>query len=168
MLKCDTSKLALKVWPLNKGNLEGFDVCLNDRFVRSAMAEEANVETEVVLFKDLDRKEKEIVLYLPCHQEVLIRAVGADEDTKFAVPEHNFALPLPLLFYGSSVCEGNGALKPGMTYPAKLCRDLDLDFVNLGFGEQDELSKDGVHPTDYGYSIIAGKLLPITRKALGL
>ena len=38
----------------------------------------------------------------------------------------------------------------------------------LGFGEHDGLSKDGVHPTDYGYSIIAGKLLPTTRKALGL
>jgi hypothetical protein len=276
LLKCDTSKLALKVWPLNKGSLKGFDVYVNGSFVRSAVAEEPKVEAEVVLFKDLDRKEKEIVIYLPYHQEVLVRAVGVDKDTKFSNPTHKFAKPLPMVFYGSSVCQGNGALKPGMIYPAKLCRDLNLDFVNLGFGgagkaevnvvdlvnsipacgyvfdlgksygmqdataykrmlqtvrkshpnvpifcltpitssrevhsteysdrsqhtrrvmrdaaneliqsgekdvyliegadllgfgEHDGLSKDGVHPTDYGYSIIAGKLLPITKKALGL
>lgn len=276
LLKCDTSKLALKVWPLNKGSLKGFDVYVNGSYLRSAVAEEPKVEAEVVLFKDLDRKEKEIVIHLPYHQEVLIRAVGVDEDTKFSNPTHKFAKPLPMVFYGSSVCQGNGALKPGMIYPAKLCRDLNLDFINLGFGgagkaevnvvdlvnsipacgyvfdlgksygmqdataflrmlqtvrklhpnvplfcltpitssrevhseayssrsqhdrqvmrdaanefiksgekdvyliegtdllgfgEHDGLSKDGVHPTDYGYSIIAGKLLPITRKALGL
>jgi hypothetical protein len=276
LLKCDTSKLGLKVWPSNKGSLKGFDVYVNGSYLRSAVAEEPKVETEVVLFKDLDRKEKEIVIYLPYHQEVLIRAIGVDENTKFSNPTHKFAKPLPMVFYGSSVCQGNGALKPGMTYPAKLCRDLNLDFINLGFGgagkaevnvvdlvnsipacgyvfdlgksygmqdatpflrmlqtvrkshpnvplfcltpvtssrevhseayanrsqhdrqvmrdaanefiksgekdvyliegtdllgfgEHDGLSKDGVHPTDYGYSIIAGKLLPITRKALGL
>jgi hypothetical protein len=276
LLKCNTSKLGLKVWPSNKGSLKGFDVYVNGSYLRSAVAEEPKVEAEVVLFKDLDRKEKEIVIHLPYHQEVLIRAVGFDADTKFSTPTHKFAKPLPLVFYGSSVCQGNGALKPGMIYPAKLCRDLNLDFINLGFGgagkaevdvvdlvnsipacgyvfdlgksygmqdarpflrmlqtvrkshpnaplfcltpvtssrevyseayarrsqhdrqvmrdaanefiksgekdvyviegtdllgfgEHDGLSKDGVHPTDYGYSIIAGKLLPITRKALGL
>jgi hypothetical protein len=276
LLKCNASKLGLKVWPSNKGSLKGFDVYVNGSFLRSAVAEEPKVEAEVVLFKDLDRKEKEIVIYLPYHQEVLIRAIGVDDDTKFTNPTHQFAKPLPMVFYGSSVCQGNGALKPGMTYPAKLCRDLNLDFINLGFGgagkaevnvvdlvnsiaacgyvfdlgksygmqdatpflrmlqtvrkshpnvplfcltpitssrevhsgayssrsqhdrqvmrdaanqfiqsgekevyliegtdllgfgEHDGLSRDGVHPTDYGYSIIAGKLLPITRKALGL
>jgi hypothetical protein len=276
LLKCDTSQLGLKVLPHNKGALKGFDVYVNGRFVRSAAAEEPQVETEVVLFRDLDRKEKEIVIFLPYHQEVRVRAVGVDKDTKFSAPEHRFARPQPVVFYGSSVCQGNGALKPGMTYPAKLCRDLNLDFVNLGFGgagkaepnvvdlvnsipaccyvfdlgksygmqdatayqrmlqavrkshpkaplicltpitsarevysqayanrsqhtrdamreaanefiksgekgvyvlegtellgfdEHDGLSRDGVHPTDYGYSLIAKKLLPVTRKALGL
>lgn len=276
VLKCDTSQLGLKVFPSNKGSLKGFDVYVNGSFVKSASAEEPKVETEVVLFRDLDRKEKEIVIYLPYHQEILVRGIGVDKDAKFGVPEHKFAWPLPLVFYGSSVCQGNGALKPGMTYPAKLCRDLNLDFVNLGFGgagkaegnvvdlvnsipacgyvfdlgksygmqdgaafkrmlqtvrkahpkapifcltpitssrevysasysersqhtraamrdatkefiksgekevyllegtellgfgEHDGLSRDGVHPTDYGYSVIAGKLLPVTKKALGL
>ena len=276
LLKCDTSQLGLKVLPQNKGALKGFDVYVNGSFVRSAGAEEPKVETEVVLFRDLDRKEKEIVIYMPYHQGILIRGIGVDKDTKFSAPEQKFARPQPVVFYGSSVCQGNGALKPGMTYPAKLCRDLNLDFVNLGFGgagkaeanvvdlvnsipaccyifdlgksygmqdatayqtmlqtvrkshpkvplicltpitsarevyskayanrsqhtrdamreaankliqsgekgvyllegadllgfdEHDGLSRDGVHPTDYGYSIIARKLLPVTKKALGL
>jgi hypothetical protein len=276
LLNCDTSQLGLKVVPHTKGALKGFDVYVNGRFVRSAAAEEPKVETEVVLFRDLDRKQKEILIYLPYHQEVRIRAIGADKDARFSAPEHKFARPQPVVFYGSSVCQGNGALKPGMTYPAKLCRDLNLDFLNLGFGgagkaepnvvdlvnsipaccyifdlgksygmqdsnafrkmletvrkahpgaplfcltpitsarevysasyadrsqhtrdamreaarqfiqsgqkevyllegtdllgfdEHDGLSRDGVHPTDYGYSMIARKLLPVTKKALGL
>jgi hypothetical protein len=276
LLKCDTSKLGLKVLPQNKANLKGFDVYVNGKFLRSTFAEEPNVEVELVLFKDLDKKEKEIVIYLPYHQGVLIKAIGVDENTKFSAAGHQYAKPLPVVFYGSSVCQGNGALKPGMTYPAKLCRDLNLDFVSLGFGgagkaeanvvdlvnsipaccyifdlgksygmqdatayrkmlqtvrqahpnvplicvtpitstlevhskayadrsrhtrdvmreaanefiksgekgvyliegtdllgfdEHDGLSRDGVHPTDYGYSMIARKLLPVTKKALGL
>lgn len=276
LLKCDTSQLGLKVIPHNKATLNGFDVYINGRFVRSAFAAEPKVEKEVVLFKDLDRKEKEIMIYLPQQQEVLIKAIGVDKDTHFSAPEHHFARPQPVVFYGSSVCQGHGTLKPSMTYPAKLCRDLNLDFVNLGFGgsgkaepnvvelvnsvpgscyvfdlgksygmqdatrfkqmletirrshpqaplicitpitstrevysksyadrsehdrevmrqavnefiqsgqkgvyllegtdllgfdEADGFSRDGVHPTDFGYSIIARKLLPVTRKALGL
>jgi hypothetical protein len=276
LLKCNTSKLGLRVLPQNKGNLKGFDVYVNGSFFKSVFAEEPKVEAELVLFKDLDRKEKEIVIYLPYHQGVVIKAIGVDEDTEFSTPGHQYAKPLPVVFYGSSVCQGNGALKPGMTYPAKLCRDLNLDFVSLGFGgagkaeanvvdlvnsipaccyifdlgksygmqdatayrkmlqtvrqahpnaplicltpitsalevhsqayanrsrhtrevmreavsdfmksggkdvyllegtellgfaEHDGLSRDGVHPTDYGYSIIAKKLLPVTKKALGL
>ena len=276
LLKCDTSVLGLKVLPQNKGNLKGFDVYINGSFYRSVFAEEPKVEAELVLFKDLDKKEKEITIYLPYHQGVLVKAIGVDASTKFSTPGHPYAKPLPVVFYGSSVCQGNGALKPGMTYPAKLCRDLNLDFVSLGFGgagkaeanvvdlvnsipaccyifdlgksygmqdataykkmlqilrkshpnvplicltpitsarevysktyadrsrhtrdamreavneviqsgekgvyllegtdllgfdEHDGLSRDGVHPTDYGYSIIARKLLPVTKKALGL
>jgi hypothetical protein len=276
LLRCDTSQLGLKVVPQNKGALKGFDVYVNGRFIRSAGAEEPKVETEVVLFRELDRKEKDIVIYMPYHQGIVIKGIGMDKDTKFSTPGHQFAKPQPVVFYGSSVCQGNGALKPGMTFPAKLCRDLNLDFVNLGFGgagkaepnvvdlvnsipaccyifdlgksygmqdatafknmlqtvrkahpgvplvcitpitsarevysasyanrsqhtrdamrqatnefiqsgernvillegtdllgfgEHDGLSRDGVHPTDYGYSIIAGKLLPPVKKALSL
>ena len=91
-------------------------------------------ETEMVLFKDLDRQEKEIVIYLPHLQEVIVKAIGVDAGTKFSAPDHKYARPLPVVFYGSSVCQGSGALNPGQTYEAILCRELNLDFVNLGFG----------------------------------
>jgi lysophospholipase L1-like esterase len=276
LFQCDTANLGLKVLPANKANLRGFDVYVNGKFVKSTYAEEPKVEAELVLFRDLDRKQKEIMIYLPSNQGVLVKGIGVDRDTKFSTPGHQFAKPQPVVFYGSSVCQGNGALKPGMTFPAKLCRDLNLDFINLGFGgagkaepkvvelvssipaccyifdlgksygmqdgtafkkmlqavrkahpdaplicmtpitsarevysesyanrsqhtreamrqataefiqsgeknvillegtdllgfgEHDGLSRDGVHPTDYGYSIIAGKLVGPVKKALGL
>lgn len=275
LIKCDTTKLGLRVLPMTKGSLKGFDVYIGGQFYRSVAAEEPKVETELVFFTDLEKKEREIVIYLPYHQEVLIKGIGVDENTRFSAPEHKFARPLPIVFYGSSVCQGSGALKPGMTYEAILARALNLDFVNLGFGgagkaeenvvqlvnsipaccyvfdlgksygmqdltafkkmlqsvrkshpgaplvcmtpitsarevfsqsyssrsvhtrvvmrdatnefiksgardvylvegtdllgfsEHDGLSRDGVHPTDYGYSLIAGKLLPVIKKALG-
>jgi len=206
----------------------------------------------------------------------LIIAVGVDKDTVFRTPVPSFKKPSPIVFYGSSVCQGTGASRSGMTYEAHLARELGVDFVNLGFGgagkaeknvvdlvnsipaccyvfdlgksygmqdgsafkamlrkireshpdtpvicitpiastqemysasysqrsvhtrtvmrdatneviragragfyliegeellgfsECDGFSKDGVHPSDYGYSIIAAKLLPTFRKALGL
>ena len=36
----------------------------------------------------------------------------------------------------------------------------------LGFKEHNDLSKDGVHPSDQGYALIARKLLPILKKTL--
>lgn len=276
LIHCNATRLAFKVTPSNKGASKGFDVYVNGKFLRSAVAEEPRVESQLVLFKNLDRRDKEIMVYLPYHQELTISSIGVDQGTKFSPPEHKFARPLPVVFYGSSVCQGSGASKPGMTYEAILCRELNLDFVNLGFGgagkaepavvdlvnsipaccyvfdlgksygmqgpaafknmllavrkshpdvpiicitpitsalevhdasysarsihtrtvmrtavnelitagdrklllvegpdllgfdEHDGLSKDGVHPSDQGYSIIARKLLPILKKSLAL
>ncbi len=274
-LASNTGTLALRVLPHNKADLKGFDVYLDGRYYHSAIAEEP-LERDIVLFKNLDRRERQIVIYLPNQQDVLVEAVGTDKDATFGKPQHHFARPLPVVFYGSSICQGNAASKPGMTYPANLCRRLNLDFVNLGFGgagkaepgvveqvnsipaccyvfdlgksygsqdktafanmlrairdkhpgvplicltpnastvemyskdylakslhtrevmreatndfiksgeknvyllegtdmlgfdELDGLSRDGVHPTDYGYNIIATKLVPVLTKALGL
>ena len=108
MLKCDSTTLGLKVLPLNNGSLKGFDIYVNGTLQGSVGAKEANVETNLVLFKGLDKKAKEIVIYLPYRQEVLVKAIGVDENTKFSPPDHKFAKQLPIVFYGSSVCQGNG------------------------------------------------------------
>ena len=134
LINCNTATLGLKVMPLTKGGRKGFDVYVNGKFLKSAVAEEPNVETDLVLFKDLDNRQKEIMIYLPYHQEIVIKAVGVDKETQFSAPAHKFAKPLPVVFYGSSVCQGSGALKAGMTYEAILARELNLDFINLGFG----------------------------------
>ncbi len=133
-LRCSTSRLGLNVTPLSQGSLKGFDVYINGSFFRSAVAEQPGARQELVLFKDFDRKSRDIVIYLPYHQEVVVHAVGVDRNTRFETPAHAYARPLPVVFYGSSVCQGSGASRPGMTYEAILCRELNLDFINLGFG----------------------------------
>jgi len=90
LIKCNTTKLALKVLPLAKGNLKGFDVYINGKFYRSAVAEEPDVETDLVLFTVFDDKEKEVMIYLPYHQEIIVKAVGVDKETRFSTPEHRF------------------------------------------------------------------------------
>lgn len=144
LLRCNAGSLGLKVVPHSKGNTSCIDVYVNGRYFRSAGAEEPKVETDVALFTGLDRNEKEIIVYLPYRQELIVKAVGVDKDTVFLAPKHDFARPLPLVFYGSSVCQGSGAYKPGMTYPAILGRAFNLDFVNLGFGGAGKAEADVV------------------------
>ncbi|MFA5859185.1 MAG: SGNH/GDSL hydrolase family protein [Elusimicrobiota bacterium] len=133
-IKTNSTKLALRVVPHNKGNLKGMCVYINGKYLRHVIAEEPGVTTDLVLFTELDNKEKEVTVYLPYHQEIIVRAVGADKDAKFSAPEPKFANKLPIVFYGSSVCQSSGAGKVGMSYEAQICRALNLDFVNLGFG----------------------------------
>ena len=134
VMKCTTTKLALQAVAVNGGGLRKFDAYVNGQPCKPVVAEKTGSETELVLFKDLDNQEKEIVIYLPHLQDVLVKAIGVDQETRFSAPDHRYARPLPVVFYGSSVCQGSGAVSPAQTYEAILCRELNLDFINLGFG----------------------------------
>jgi hypothetical protein len=134
VIKCTTTKLAVQAVAVNGGGLKTFDAYVNGQPCNPAVVNRAGNKTELVLFQDLDNREKEIVIYLPHLQEIAIYAIGVDPQTRFSAPDHRFARPLPVVFYGSSVCQGSGAVNPGQTYEATLCRDLNLDFINLGFG----------------------------------
>ncbi len=134
LLKCDTANLALKVSPSTKASRRGFDVYIDGKFLRSAVIEEPGNEKKLVLFEGLEKRTREILVYLPYQQEIVVTTVGVDPGTTFRPPEHEFAQPLPIVFYGSSVCQGSGAGKSGMSYEAILGRELNVDFINLGFG----------------------------------
>lgn len=270
-----TTRLALRATAAG-GGIKAIDVYVNGQPGKPQITKTSGAETELVLFHGADDREKEIVIYLPHVEEVNIQAIGVDLQARFNTPEHGYAKSLPVVFYGSSVCQGSGAVHAGQTYEAILCRKLNLDFVNLGFGgagkaeasvvdlvnsipaccyvfdlgksygaqdatafkamlqtvrrthpstpiiaitpitsakevtdpsysersihtrtvmrepvnelmkagdtrlflvegeellgfkEHDALSRDGVHPSDQGYGIIAAKLAPVLRKALGL
>jgi len=133
-MRCNTTRLGLRALAENRGNGRGLDVYVNGRFYKSIVAEAPGVDTELVFFDGFDRREKEILIYLPYRQEILVKAVGVDEGAAFQTPETRFNRPLPIVFYGSSICQGSGASKPGMTYGAIVARELGVDFVNLGFG----------------------------------
>jgi lysophospholipase L1-like esterase len=132
-MRCNTTKLAVQTAPTSGGRKK-FDVYIDGQLCKHSAAETSSDENTLILFEGLDDHEKEIIIYLPHVQEVEITAIGVDPNTKFGAPEHRFARSLPVVFYGSSVCQGSGALNPAQTYEAILCRDLNLDFVNLGFG----------------------------------
>lgn len=133
-IKCTTTRLAVLAAAVNGDGLRKFDAYVNGQPCKPAVAKKVGNDTEMVLFQNLDNREKEIVIYLPHLQEVVVKAIGVDPQTRFNAPDHLYARPLPVVFYGSSVCQGSGAVNPGQTYEAILCRDLNLDFINLGFG----------------------------------
>lgn len=134
LFRCATTRLALRVAAVGGGGLKAFDTYVNGQLWKPATTDKSELDSELVLFQGADDREKEIVIYLPHLQEINITAIGVDQDAKFSTPERHYAQSLPVVFYGSSVCQGSGAVHPGQTYEAILCRELNLDFANLGFG----------------------------------
>lgn len=83
-------------------------------------------------FEDRPRVEREVTLYLPLYMPVKVLGIGVDGKADFSVPRP-FALPKPVVFYGTSITQGGCASRSGLSYQAILGRMLNLDFVNLGF-----------------------------------
>jgi hypothetical protein len=92
------------------------------------------VPVEHVYFEreDKARTEREITLYLPLYMAVKVLGIGIDRDARSA-RARPFALPKPIVFYGTSITQGGCASRSGMSYQAILGRAINVDFVNLGF-----------------------------------
>ena len=69
---------------------------------------------------------------LPCYRSIESLEIGLKEGSALLPPPPH-RIPAPILFYGSSITQGSSATRPGNTYTAMLCRDLDAEQVNLGF-----------------------------------
>jgi len=132
-LSCDTSRLAIRVQVIS----ERKKPCYFDAYVGNELAGSAEAtgteRIDLLLFEGKDRAKKDITIYLPNNHEASVFAVAVDQDASFHKPPP-FALKRPFVSYGSSVLQGTGASRGAMTYPAILARQLNLDFVNLGFG----------------------------------
>ncbi len=132
-LSSTTSRLSIRVQPSSSPSKPCFiDAYVDDTYAGSARATGTGV-ADLVLFEGKGREWKNITLYLPNNGEIRVQAVGLDSDAEVRPPPA-FALPRPIVCYGSSVLQGTGATHPAKTYPAVLARRLNLDFVNLGFG----------------------------------
>ena len=109
----------------------GLDAYVDGTYWGSATVTEEG-EQELTFFQGSAGTPKEICIYLPSFQEVIVLAVGVDASAEVGAPAP-FAERLPIVFYGSSIAQGASASRPGMSYEAILARRLNLDYVNLGF-----------------------------------
>ena len=109
----------------------GVDLYTNGIYFGTAIHDK-ELEAEHFYFKDAPVEKREFVLYLPLYNGVKIKAIGVNPE---AVIEkaRPFALPKPVVYYGTSITQGGCASRSGMSYQAILSRRLNLDFVNLGF-----------------------------------
>ncbi|MDA0745660.1 MAG: GDSL-type esterase/lipase family protein [bacterium] len=110
----------------------GLDVYVDGQYWNSVCARDTG-EQEQIFFEGAEGEEKEITIYLPLYHEMQVLALGIDEEADVETPV-SFERDRPVVFYGSSVAQGAGACRSGMTYEAILGRMLNLDFVDLGFG----------------------------------
>ena len=110
----------------------GLDVYVDGKYWKSAIVGQLG-DHERIAFTNVPAKPREITVYLPVGQELKVTAIGVDPTATFSTPPA-FAQSRPIVFYGSSIAQGSGVSRPGMTYEAVLARKLNVDFVNLGFG----------------------------------
>ena len=109
----------------------GFDLYVDGEYLNSAwpdvsgrIVREWSVGTK--------RESRDITIYLPLYKAVTIMEIVLEKDAKLEPPAP-FALPKPVVYYGSSITQGGCAENTGMSCQAIVSRWLNVDFVNLGF-----------------------------------
>ena len=75
---------------------------------------------------------RDIVLNFPLTANIKELYIGLRAGSEI-LPGSEYKYKKPIVFYGSSIVHGEGAMRPGNAYPAIISRRLDTDFVNLGF-----------------------------------
>ncbi len=80
-----------------------------------------------------DAKEREFMIHFPLYANIESLEIGLDSNASLSRAE-DYAVELPIVFYGSSITNGACASRPGMAYPAQVGRMLNANHHNLGFG----------------------------------
>ncbi|MDP6042499.1 MAG: SGNH/GDSL hydrolase N-terminal domain-containing protein, partial [Candidatus Latescibacteria bacterium] len=109
LMKSNTTALGLKVTAKTGSNGKGLDIYINGKFNKSVAVAEVDTEVEMIFYSEFKPEEREIAIYLPYHQEIEIHAIGVDAEATLQPLEPVFQTPLPIVFYGSSICQGSGA-----------------------------------------------------------
>ena len=78
------------------------------------------------------KKMRQIVIYFPDYSAVDALFLGLQKGAKAEdMPPYRYQKPV--VFYGSSITQGGTVSKSGNDYEAILSRNLDFDYINLGF-----------------------------------
>lgn len=89
-------------------------------------------ETEEFFFENVSKELRQFTIYLPLYHPVDIKMIIVDDDAVI-LPPAPFSISKPVVFYGTSITQGGCASRAGLAYQAILARDLNIDFINLGF-----------------------------------
>lgn len=75
---------------------------------------------------------REYTIHFPTYSNVGSLHIGLDENAVVEAPAP-YAMPTPVVFYGSSITQGGCSSRPGTTYQGFVSRRFDFDYINLGF-----------------------------------
>ena len=120
---------------------------------------------------------KEILINFPLYSEVSELYIGLAESATVEKPTP-YSVEKPIVSYGSSVTQGGCASRPGTSYQSFISRELNANYVNLGFsgsalGEQtiaDHIASldMSVFLMDYDYNATSTEHLENTHERLFL
>lgn len=79
------------------------------------------------------KKMRDVTIYMPLHS-VDVRSVyiGLSKGSRLEPPK-DYKIGKPIVYYGSSITQGNCASKPSTHYEAFIERWLNADYIDLGF-----------------------------------
>ena len=110
----------------------GFDLYINGLHAHSYQPPFHATDGYEGIADNLGTDLKEIVINFPLYSEVSELYVGLKEGAAVLEPTP-YSIEKPIVFYGSSVTQGGCASRPGTAYQGFISRELDADFINLGF-----------------------------------
>lgn len=114
----------------------GFDLYVDgefgSRYIREFRPPYDIADTYCSLVHLSDNKLRSYTINFPTHSVVESLEVGIRPGAVLDKPVQYRDL-LPVIFYGSSIVHGTASTHPGATYPAIISRDLNIDFINMGF-----------------------------------
>lgn len=139
----DSAYIALKVkFPycaarsgITLGALAGFDVYLTEEgkeVYYGSVKPPVDVEYgyEGILFINRGGT-KAVTLYMPLYNDVCQFEIGLEEGCSLKEYQGEYRNHFPVLYYGSSITQGAGASRCGLSYEAMISRKYNLDFLNL-------------------------------------
>lgn len=92
------------------------------------------------LVKNMERSEKEFMLYLPLWSEITDLKIGVDADAEIV------AIPSPykhrIVTYGTSTLHAASPSRPGMGPLARMSRALGVDFINFCYSGQGKMEPE--------------------------
>ncbi len=75
---------------------------------------------------------RDYTLNMPLYSDVSKLFIILNKGARI-LPCDEYKLNKPIVFYGSSITQGGCASRPGNSYQSIISRELDCDFINLGF-----------------------------------
>ena len=142
LFKTNSTSISVKTeygWEYNAVNTmpiayRGYDLYIKDGdqwlWAGSGATKPENGKDNLVIVKDMDKTEKECMLYLPIYSEVYSVKIGTDKGSKIEALESPFRHRIGI--FGSSFTHGISTSRPAMSYPMQLMRWTGLQFLSLG------------------------------------
>ncbi len=139
----------------------GCDMFSGTRFI-GTIVPPANITTEYEgVINTPFTEEHEYTINMPLYSGIDKMYIGIKEGSVIkAAPDYKLAKPV--VYYGSSITQGGCASRPGNAYQNIISRNLDCDFINLGFSgnakAEDEIANYiagldmSVFVYDYGFN----------------
>lgn len=113
--------------------LRGYDLYIKDadgKWVYAASKADGRNRGNCVLIKDMDRSEKECMLYLPIYSEEYSVQIGVEEGATIEALESPFRHRVAI--FGSSFTQGISVSRAGMSYPMQFMRNTGIQLLSLG------------------------------------